>query len=53
VGGTESLGLDQTPLLSMGGGDRLVGGLTSSDSVVGKGCVVSYVTDERNGRGGG
>jgi len=37
----------------MGGGDRLVGGLTSSDSVVDKGGMVSYVTDQRTGRGGG
>merc|ERR550539_1747132 len=34
VGGSECLGLDQTSLLSMGGGDRLVRGLTSSNGVV-------------------
>ena len=34
MGGSESLGLDQTSLLSMGGGDRLVRGLTSSNGVV-------------------
>merc|ERR1719412_1653740 len=34
VSGSKSLGLDQTSLLSMGGGDRLVRGLTSSNGVV-------------------
>jgi len=41
VSGTECLGLDQTPLLSMCSGDRLVGGLTSSDGVVDKWGMVS------------
>merc|ERR1719189_2978472 len=34
VSGSKCLGLDQTSLLSMGGGDRLVRGLTSSNGVV-------------------
>ena len=51
MSGTECLGLDQTPLLSVGGGDRLVGGLTSSDSVVDNWGMVS-TEDGASGDGG-
>jgi hypothetical protein len=50
VSGSESLGLDQTPLFTVCGGDRLVGGLASSDSVVDDWGVVSE--QDRTGRGG-
>ena len=51
VSGAKSLGLDQTPLLSMCGGDSLVGGLTSSNGVVDEGGVGTE--DGSGGEGGG
>ena len=47
MSGSKCLGLDQTSLLSMGGGDRLVRGLTSSNSVVEAGVA------HQDGAGGG
>ena len=52
VSGTKSLGLGQSPHFSMSGGDRLVGGLTSSDGVVEEGGVVG-TEDGSGGEGGG
>jgi len=48
VSGSKCLGLDQTSLLSMGGGDRLVRGLTSSN-----GGVVDTVVSQQDGACGG
>jgi hypothetical protein len=45
VGGAESLVLDEAPLLSVGGGDGLVGGL-ATDSVVGNAVVGQTVTHQ-------
>ena len=47
MSGSKCLGLDQTSLLSMGGGDRLVRGLTSSNGVVEAGVA------HQDGAGGG
>ena len=53
MSGSESLGLDQTSLLSMGGGDRLVRGLTSSNGVVEAGVVEAGVSHQDGACGGG
>ena len=48
MSGSESLGLDQTSLFSMGSGDRLVRSLTSSN-----GMVEAGVTHQDGAGGGG
>ena len=48
MSGSERLGLDQTSLLSMGGGDRLVRSLTSSN-----GGVMDTVVSQQDGACGG
>ena len=45
MGGSERLVLDEGPLLSVGGGDGLVGGL-AADSVVGEAVVGQAVTHQ-------
>jgi hypothetical protein len=49
VGGSEGLGLDEGPLLAVGGGDGLVAGLASDNSV----AVVAEAVAYKNLRGSG
>ena len=51
MSGSKCLGLDQTSLLSMGSGDRLVRGLTSSNGVMD--TVVGTVMGQQDGACGG
>ena len=45
VGGSEGLGLDKGPLLSVGGGDGLVAGLASDNSVAVVAKVAKTISD--------